>query len=98
MALLTIVLALFVIFIVFYLYQAQSLHGPFINFLIAITLLLFVISLAVVYVNSSANLTSFEGVLGFVKAYLSWLSSLVSNGSKIAGYAVNQDWGVNATG
>ncbi|MAG38186.1 hypothetical protein CMI45_02260 [Candidatus Pacearchaeota archaeon] len=97
MGLLLIIILVFLAFIVVYLYQAQNLHGPFINFLIAVSILLIIISLAIVYVDSSADLTSFDGVIGFIKAYFSWLGSIMGNGAKIAGYVVNQDWGVNDT-
>jgi len=96
-ALLLIVVSLFILFIMFYLYQSQNLHGPFINFLIAVAILLMVISLGLVYVSSSANLTTFNGVMSYIKAYFSWVSSIISSGSNVVGYVVNQDWGVNSS-
>jgi|SRR3989344_7026045 len=94
---LTIILLLFLIFIIFYLYQSQRIHGPVINFLIILVVLFLILSLGLFFVNSSADLGSFNGFLGFVKGYFGWLISIVDNGSKTVGYIINQDWGLNST-
>src|SRR3989344_2601422 len=97
MVLLTIILLMFLAFIIIYLYQSQRLHGPFINFLIAVSILLFILSLGFVYFSSSANISSFDGVLFFVKSYMAWVGSIFKGGVNVVGYAINQNWGVNST-
>ena len=92
MGIVFIVVILFVVAIIVYLYQSQSLHGPFVNFLIAFFILALVVSLVVAYVSSSANLTSFEGLTKFIKYYFTWLRSIFTNTGNIVGYAVQQNW------
>ena len=94
---LTIILLFFLIIIIFYLYQSQRVHGPVINFLIILAVLFLILSIGFFFVNSSSNLSNFNGVLGFIKGYFSWLISIVDNGSQIVGYVINQDWGLNST-
>ena len=99
MSAILIVLALIAVFIVVYLYQSQKLHGPFINFLIIIVMLLVLVSLGIAYTKFSAEVTTFNGFVKFGKFYFQWLGNFVKNTGRIAGYVVNQNWGVNnATG
>ena len=99
MSAILIVLALIAVFIVIYLYQSQKLHGPFINFLIIIMILLFLISLGIAYTKFSDEVATFNGAVKFGKFYFQWMGNFVKNTGRIAGYVVNQNWGVsNATG
>lgn len=58
---------------------------------------MFAISLLYVYVSHGANLSSFDGLVGFGKAYFSWAGGVFHNVARVTGYAVKQDWGVNST-
>ena len=65
--------------------------------LIAVVLVFLVLSFMQVYSSTGEDLKSFDGISKIVKVYFSWLGSLFGNMGKIAGYAIHQDWGVNAT-
>jgi uncharacterized membrane protein YozB (DUF420 family) len=60
-------------------------------------LLVFFVSLAYVYLNSSTNLTTYEGFVGLGKNYIAWLGGAFENIGSITGYVTKQSWGMNAT-
>jgi hypothetical protein len=55
---------------------------------------LLAISMGYVYIKSGFDLTSFEGVKGFAKLYLSWLQSAFSNVKTITANAIKLNWGI----
>ena len=67
------------------------------TFLVIAFLVLFVASLFFVYSMQGAGISSFDGLVGFGKAYFSWLGGVFGNVAHISGYAIQQNWGVNST-
>lgn len=76
----------------------QSFQGMVFNTIIVILLIFFLFTTAYVYRNTDANLTSFEGIISFVKVYFSWIGSFIKNIGHIAGNVISQDWGGNFAG
>ena len=53
----------------------------------------------IIYVSSftEVSLTSFDGIVGFGRVYVSWLGTFVGNLGAITGSATHLDWGINNT-
>ena len=51
-----------------------------------------ILSLGYVYATSSSDLSTLDGIIAFLKNYVTWLVAVFGNTGKIAGYAINQDW------
>jgi len=92
-----VILLLALVLVVFYLYQSQNWHGPIINLFIVAFVISVLVSFVYAYAKNPVDFTEFDGVVNFLKAYFSWLNTLIKNTSRIVGYVVSQDWGVNAT-
>jgi len=92
-----ILMVIILIAVIIYLYQAQNWHGPIVNFIIIVAILLTLTSIFVVYSRNPVDFSSPQGFIEFTKAYFQWWGSLVKNTKGIAGYVINQDWGVNTT-
>ncbi|MSS74980.1 hypothetical protein EXS73_02085 [Candidatus Pacearchaeota archaeon] len=60
-------------------------------------ILFFAITFTKVYNDNKADVTTFEGLTQVIKIYSVWLATASSNFFKIAGYAVQQDWNINAS-
>lgn len=65
---------------------------------LVIVLIILLGTIGYVYMKSDINLSSYDGFIKLGKSYFSWLGGLFGNFGKITGYAVQQEWGVNATG
>lgn len=76
----------------------QSMQGNVFNLVVVFLLVFLVLSLGYVYLKTDFNLTSFNGFLGFFKAYFAWILGLADNFNNVAGYAVKQNWSLNSTG
>lgn len=64
---------------------------------IGVVLVIFLASLAYVWIKGGINLTTYQGFLQLGQSYYSWLGSLFNNMGSVTGYAVQHDWGVNST-
>ena len=73
-------------------FKYQNFHGNISNFIVLVVMLFVVLSLGYVYVTKSPNLSNLDGVVAFLKTYITWLGAVFGNTGKIVGYAVNQDW------
>ncbi len=60
-------------------------------------LLFFTLTFGKIYSANKTDITTFEGLVQVLKIYTSWLAAAGANLFKVAGYAVHQDWGINAT-
>lgn len=78
-------------------YNFRSTNHKFNSYLVVILSLFLIISILYVYVSRGADLSSFDGLVGFGKAYFSWAGGVFHNIVRVTGYAINQDWGVNST-
>jgi hypothetical protein len=75
----------------------QSFQGTVFNTIIVILLIFFLFTATYVYTNTDSNITSFEGLIDFVKVYFSWTGYFVRNIGHVVGNVVGQDWGANLT-
>jgi len=57
----------------------------------------FLVSFGQLYFTHDLDLSTFEGVLGAGKVYLSWLGSFTGNVVKVSTYAVKQNWELNVS-
>jgi len=83
--------------VIIYLFQARRWHGPFVNFLIVVLIIVILFSLVFVYMQTPVDFSAPQGFVKFTQAYFAWWGALVKNTGGIVGYAVNQNWGVNST-
>jgi uncharacterized membrane protein YozB (DUF420 family) len=72
-------------------------HKYFYTILFVIGLFL-IISLIYVYYVSDISLKTYDGFVNLGKSYMSWLGAAFKNIGSISGYAVKQEWGINASG
>ncbi len=66
-------------------------------FTIIIVLLFFIITIGYISKVNNINLNSFDGISSVTRVYFSWLADIGRNLIGISGYAIKQDWGLNAT-
>ena len=66
-------------------------------FTIIVILLFFIITISYVSKVNNINLNSFEGISAVSKIYFSWLGNVGKNLWSITGYAIKQDWSINAS-
>ena len=64
---------------------------------LGVVVVLFVGSIAYVWLKSNISLSSYEGFLSLGRTYFSWLGSLAGNVGSITGDVVKHEWGVNST-
>jgi hypothetical protein len=83
-----IIIALVALFLIFKYHKIHS----FINFAIAGFIIFIVLSFAYVYFTRPSDMGTFNGLVLFLKTYLSWLVSIVSTTGKTVGYVVSQNW------
>ncbi|MBM3230453.1 hypothetical protein FJZ22_02235 [Candidatus Pacearchaeota archaeon] len=88
------VLAVMLLVVLFKLREIKH-HVGFV--LIISVLLFFAITFTKVYNENKADSSTFEGLTQIIKIYSLWLSTAATNLFKIAGYAIQQDWSINAT-
>ena len=77
--------------------KAKELRHQYFYKGLAVLILLFLGSIAFVWITSGINISTYEGFLSLGKTYFGWLGSLANNLGNIGGYAVKHDWGVNST-
>jgi len=82
------VLAAFILLVLKY----QHFHVRISNFIVLVVMMFLFLSLGYVYVTKSPNLSNLDGVVAFLKTYLTWVGAVFGNTGKVVGYAVNQDW------
>jgi len=97
-----IILVLFGVVVVVFLINSyqnkyQSFQGVIFNVIIIALLLFLLVTFSYVYRTSKPDLTSFNGVVGFFKIYLSWVGGFFQNTGNIAGYVIKQNWTPNST-
>lgn len=69
------------------------------TFVIAGLLLFFlIVSVWQLYTSNSLDFTSYDGVIDAGRVYFSWLGGVFDNMVKIAGYAVDLNWGIDSVG
>lgn len=51
----------------------------------------------VIYTTYDLDITNFDGIIHAGKTYFNWFKSIFVNLGRISGYAVRQDWVLNAT-
>lgn len=83
--------------LVIFLNKYQNFSGNFFNFIMISLIISVVLSGVYVYYGSDIDLTTFKGIVSFGRLYVSWLFGLFRNTGRIVGYAVQQDWAVNAS-
>ena len=86
-----------IVVIILIIFKFKEIRHKFMAFVV-IMLIVFTIA-AVLQIRSTTkiSLASFEGWVSIGKVFVSWIGSLFHNIAKITGFAVNQNWSINAT-
>lgn len=78
-------------------FKFKEIRHKFGLIIIALILIFLIFSFTQIYKTNKPDLKTADGVMKVGKLYFSWLGSLIKNTGKITTYAVNQNWGLNAT-
>jgi len=104
MALMWWVIGVIAILVVLFAFKSQdiiSIYYMIRKYLVIVLLIGVVVYLVyafyVIYATYDLDITSFDGIIRAGKIYFSWFESIFANLGKISGYAVRQDWVLNAT-
>jgi len=97
MMIFTVIIVALMLVVFIFILKGQNFQGNLFNYLIMFFVGFFLITLFYVYINNSVDLSNFNGFMEFGNLYFSWLGHLGGNFMRISGYAVNQDWSLNAT-
>ncbi len=92
-----VILGILLFIIVIFIFKYQNYQASFANFSIGVIITFLIASIGYVFIVSNVDLTSFDGIVDFGKAYFSWLGGIFKNIGGTVGYAINQAWGVNVT-
>jgi hypothetical protein len=85
-----IVLALFFVLI----FKYQNFHGHLSNMILSLTLFFIALSIGYFYITHRPDLSSFDGLVTFLRLYFSWVGTIVLNTGSTVGYAIKQNWTV----
>src|SRR3989338_4092361 len=92
-----VVLGILLLIVIIFIFKYQNYQASFANFTIGAIIIFLIVSVGYVYIVSNVDLTSFDGIVDFGRAYSLWLGGIFKNIGRTIGYAVNKAWGVNAT-
>lgn len=87
-----IVLAAIGAVMLFAVFKFQKFHTDISHIFVLAVVLVLVLSVTYVYVTYKPDLSTFDGLVYFLKSYSSWVFGVFSNTGKIAGYVINQNW------
>lgn len=90
------IIAVFV-FIVLILFRVKEIRHRMGLLIVTLILLFFALTAYQIYKNHDVDLSNFDGVVSAGKVYFSWLGHLFSTTKKVTTYAVQQEWGFNAS-
>ncbi len=79
------------------LYNLKHFKSRFFLLFFSLFSLFLVITFSRLYSRYDLDLTSLNGLVTASKLYFSWLKYATANVIKVGGYAIKQDWSINAT-
>lgn len=92
-----IVVVVLAVMLLIVLFKLRELKHHFGLVVIIGVILFFAITFTRVYHENKTDISTFEGLVQVLKIYTSWLATASQNLFKVAGYAVQQDWSINAS-